>query len=293
MGSRRGFTLIEIMLAVLMTAIIVGTLGVILRSTVDTKILVEAEARSRRLGPNIMATISRDLRNAWATGPVEGVEIDGDWFRGQQSGSDGEAEDELHFVTSVDSYMKYEGISSDLTEVGYFVRENRVDDDDSALAGLFSLYRREDFSVDKRPDEGGLGIKLHDRVVSFRVWFYRVPDDAVDDTGFVDTEKLAEVVTPGGNYEETSWDAEEHSRLPYAVRVELIIDATPIDAYNRKYRKRYGVYETLVRLPDYPDLEEDSQLFAVQPPDPPAPTEDEGEGGGEGEGENNNPPDGE
>lgn len=295
--SRHGFTMIEIVIAILITAIIVTTLGVILRSTVDAKILVESEARARRLGPNIMATISRDLRNAWATGPVEGVEIDGNWFRGQQNGSEGEAEDEVYFVTSVDSYMKYEGVSSDLTEVGYFLRENRANDDNDPLAGLYSLYRREDFSVDKRQDEGGLGIKLHDRVVSFRVWFYRVPDDAVDETGYVDIESLAEVVAPGSSYEETSWDGESQSRLPYAVRVELILDATPIDAYNRNQKKRYAVYETLVRLPDYPDLEEDSQLFAVDPPDAPEPVEEgegdgEGDGSGEGNGEGNGDGDG-
>ena len=292
--NRAGLTLVEIVIAMLITALIVTSLGLIVRSTVDAKISVEAEARARRLGPNIMATISRDLRNAWATGPDENVELDGDWFRGDHNGGDDDAQDELWFVSSIDSYMKYQGISSDLTEVGYYIKENEVDDD-SALAGLYSLYRREDFSVDKRPDEGGLGIKMHDRVVSFRIWYYDLPRDAVTEEGKLDPTALEDVVKRGSSTETDSWDAEEEGRLPYAVRVELILDATPIDAYNRKRKKRYAVYETVVRLPDFPALDENFRLFTAQAPAvPAAPAEGEsttpppGDGGGDGGG--GNPP---
>lgn len=286
--NRKGFTLIEIVIAMLITALIVTSLGLIVRSTVDAKISVEAEARARRLGPNIMATISRDIRNCWATGPDENVDLTGDWFRGEHHGGDEDGQDEIWFVSSIDSYMKYQGISSDLTEVGYYVKENKVDDD-SPLDGLYSLYRREDFSVDKYPDEGGLGIKMHDRVVSFRIWYYDLPRDAVTDEGKLDPAALEDVVTKGSGTEEDSWDAESKGRIPYAVRVELVIDATPPDAYNRNQKKRYAVYETLVRLPDFPKLDENFKLFTATAPAAPAPTPENGNGTGNGE---NNPPTG-
>lgn len=265
--------MIEIVIAIMISAMIVTSLGMILTATVDAKISVESEARARRLGPTIIETVSRDLRNAWATGPDENVEIDGSWFRGDHNGGDDDAMDEMWFVTSVDSYMRYEGISSDLTEVGYYLKENQVDDDNSPLAGLYSLYRREDFLVDKRPDEGGLGIKMHDRVVSFRVWYYDLPRDAVLEDGSLDPSALEEVVKRGSSTETDSWDADEEGRLPYAVRVELILDATPIDAYNRKQKRRYAVYETLVRLPDFPALDEKFKLFSAQAPAIPAPAQ--------------------
>ena len=282
--NRAGFTLVEIVIAMLITALIVLPLGMIVRSTVDAKVSVEAEARARRLGPNIMAAISRDLRNAWATGPDENVEMDGEWFRGEHHGGDDDAQDEIWFASSIDSYMKYEGISSDLTEVGYYVKENKVDDK-SPLDGLYSLYRREDFSVDKRPDEGGLGIKMHDRVVSFHIWYYDLPRDAIGEDGKLDPTALEEVVKRGSSTEKDSWDSKDNDRLPYAVRVELILDATPIDAYNRKTKKRYAVYETLVRMPDFPKLDENFRLFSAQSPAVPA--ENTGENGNNN-GNNNN-----
>lgn len=271
---RRGFTMIEIVIALLISSLILTSLGIIVKSTVDAKIAVESEARVRRLGPAIMATISRDLRNAWATGPVEGVDIDGKWFRGQHNGGDDDAMDEMWFVTSIDSYMKYEGISSDLTEVGYYLKPNDAPDG-SALEGLYSLYRREDFSVDKRPDEGGIGIMMHDRVVSFRVWYYDLPRDALDAEGNIDPAAFESIVEPDSATEKDDWDSDDNDRLPYAVRVELILDATPIDAYNRTKKRRLAVYETLVRLPDFPAMDENFRLYSAQAPAPPAnPTPD-------------------
>jgi len=287
-AHNRAFTMIEIVIAIMITAIIMTAMGTILMSTVDSKIAVETEARARRMGPSIMAIIARDLRNTWATGPDENVEMDGTWMRGEHNGGDDDAQDEIWFVTSIDSYLRYNGISSDLTEVGYYVKPNETSKENDPLEGLYSLYRREDFSVDKRPDEGGLGLLMHDRVVSFRIWYYDLPRGAITDEGKIDPLALEEIVERGSSDELDAWDTEEEDRLPYAVRVELILDATPIDAYNRRQKRRYAVYEALVRMPDFPKLDENFRLFSAQSPaapDPPAEGEGEGEGNGEGNGE--------
>lgn len=259
---KRGFTLIELMIALAVSATILTSLGVILKSSVEARILVETELRARRMGPGILEIISRDLRNAWSTGVDPETEIEGAWFKGDHKGSDEAAADELNFVTSVNSYMRYEGIHSDLTEVGYYLKENR----EGPLEGLYTLYRREDFLVDKRPDEGGLGVKMSDRVVSFRVWYYDLPRDAVTDEGKIDPEALQEVVQRGSSTESDDWDTVEQERLPYAVRIELILDVTPADAFNRSQKRRYQFYETLVRLPDFPKLDDKFKLFDVQTP---------------------------
>lgn len=283
--NSRGFTLIEIVIALGITAIIMVSIITILTATVDAKIAVETEARARRLGPSIMAIISRDLRNAWATGPIEEVEIDGTWMVGEHKGGDNDGQDEIWFVTSIDSYLRYNGISSDLTEVGYYIKPNETRSENDPLDGLFSLYRREDFSVDKRPDEGGVGLLLHDRVVSFRIWYYDLPRDAVTEDGKIDPMALEDIVLRGSSTELDSWDSDEEGRLPYAVRVELVLDATPIDAYNRQRKKRYAVYETLVRLPDFPKLDENFRLFSAQSPTPAQPpAENNGNGNGNGNG---------
>lgn len=286
----RGFTLIELIIAIAITAIIMTALGTILQATVTAKIAVETEARARRMGPGIMEIIARDLRNTWATGPIDEVEIDGEWMVGEHNGGDEDGQDEIWFVTSIDSYLRYNGISSDLTEVGYYVKANETREENDPLEGLYSLYRREDFSVDKRPDEGGMGLLMTDRVVSFRIWYYDLPRDAITEDGKIDPTALMEVVERGSSEELDNWDSGEEGRLPYAIRVELILDATPIDAHNRRTQKRYAVYETLVRMPDFPKLDENFRLFTAQSPtpaQPPAENNGEGNGNGNGNGEGN------
>lgn len=265
-----GFTLIEVVIALFIAAVVLSALVMVLRATVEAKILVENESRVRRLGPNLMATISRDLKNAWATGEHPDVEVEGSYFRGEAKGDDDRAEDEMWFVTSVNSYLTYEGISSDLTEVGYYVKPNT--ESEGPLAGLLSLYRREDFLVDKRPDEGGLGVLMHDRVVSFRVRYYDLPRDSVLDTGAIDPLALEKIVDRNEGEPLEEWDSADEGRLPYAVRVELVIDVTPLDAFNRGTKRRFAVYETLVRLPDFAALDDKFLLFTAKPlPTPAAP----------------------
>jgi prepilin-type N-terminal cleavage/methylation domain-containing protein len=295
--ARRGFTLLELVLTLVITGTLLASLTVIVMSTAEIKVRLESETRARKMGPAILEIIARDLRNAWATskanaksasssgtsgtsgtggtGTTDGtttttdttgaadVGVEGSFFKGEHKGDDDAAMDELWFVTSVDSYMRYHGIRSDLTEVGYYVNKD-------SETGLNRLYRREDFSVDSRPDEGGLGVKLTDRLVSFRVFYYEKPKEGAD------AKDYEEVVKRGGDYEKDEWDAEEQKRLPYAIRIELVLDVTPLDAFNRKEQRRIGVYETIVRLPDFPDLDDKFKLYQLAlPSDKPADTKKE------------------
>jgi prepilin-type N-terminal cleavage/methylation domain-containing protein len=270
MRTRRGFTLLELTITIMIAAIIMTALGVIVHDTVNTMIDIESEGRARRLGPGIMNTISNDLRNAWVTGPDENVDVEGSWFVGESRGGSGAHEDSLHFVTAIPSFMRYYGVSSDLTEVGYFTRPNDVPQG-SPLHGLHTLYRRESFLVDARPTEGGLGVRMSDRVVSFRVRYYGLPRGAVDGDGIVDISQLENLVQPGSSEEKDQWDADDHERLPYAVRVELVLDVTPADSYRRRHERRIAVYESLVKLPGFPRIDEEFRLFDVQPPAMPQP----------------------
>jgi prepilin-type N-terminal cleavage/methylation domain-containing protein len=293
-ATRRGFTLLELVLTMVITGLLLSSLTVIVMSTAEVKVKLESETRARKMGPAILEIIARDLRNAWATSKSNAkavktdstdtsgtgtttdgsttstdatgaadVGVEGTFFKGEHKGGDDDAKDELWFVTSVDSYMRYHGIRSDLTEVGYYVKEDRD-------TGLSQLFRREDFSVDKMPNEGGLGVKLTDRLVSFRVWYYEKPK--ADD----DPKAYDEVVKQGGEYEKEEWNSDDENILPYAIRIELVLDVTPLDAYNRREQRRMGVYHTLVRLPDFPVLDEKFKLYQLAlPSDKPAETKKE------------------
>ena len=299
--SRRGFTLLELVLTLVITGTLLASLTMILISTAEVKVKLESETRARKMGPAILEIIARDLRNAWATSKINAkagstsgtggtggtggstdtttsgsetgagdVGLEGSFFVGEHKGDEDAAMDELWFVTSVDSYMRYHGIRSDLTEVGYYVK---ADSD----TGLYRLYRREDFSVDKMPNEGGLGVKLTDRLVSFRVKYYEKPEADADP-------KAYDEVVSGRDYELDEWDADEKKRLPYAVRIEIVLDVTPLDAFNRKRERRLGVYHTLVRLPDFPDLDDKFKLYQLALPSdkPAAPAAPAGGTGGTG-----------
>ncbi len=296
--ARRGFTLLELVLTMVITALLLSSLAAIVMSTAEVKVKLESETRARKMGPAILEIIARDLRNAWATskanskttttettstggtggtGTTDGsttttttdatgageIGVEGLFFKGEHKGGEDDATDELWFVTSVDSYMRYHGIRSDLTEVGYYVSRD-------SETGLNRLYRREDFSIDKMPNEGGLGVKLTDRLVSFRVRYYEKPK-AEDDP------KAFDEVVSGNDYVYDEWDSDDKNRLPYAIRIELVLDVTPLDAYNRKTERRLGVYETIVRLPDFPDLDDKFKLYQLAlPSDKPADTKKEG-----------------
>src|SRR5262249_8666120 len=157
-------------------------------------------------------TSGTDTTSTDTTGAAD-VGIEGSFFFGEHKGGEDDGADEIWFVTTVDSYMRYHGIRSDLTEVGYYVKKDRD-------TGLSALYRREDFSVDSRPNEGGLGIKLTDRLLSFRVLYYERPKSDADSTAF------DEVVVRGSDYEMDEWDADDKKRLPYAIRIEMVLDVT-------------------------------------------------------------------
>jgi len=296
LNSRRGFTLLELVLTMVITGLLLSSLTVIVMSTAEVKVKLESETRARKMGPAILEIISRDLRNAWATSKINSkttvttettgtggtgtttdgattttsdatgaadIGVEGLFFKGEHKGGEDDATDELWFVTSVDSYMRYHGIRSDLTEVGYYV----APDPDT---GLNRLYRREDFSIDKMPHEGGLGVKLTDRLVSFRVKYYEKPEAEDDPTAY-------DEVVSGDDYVLDEWDSDDKNRLPYAVRIELVLDVTPLDAYNRKTERRLGVYETIVRLPDFPDLDDKFKLYQLALPSdkPPATKKEE------------------
>lgn len=255
-GSRQlrgGFSLLELVITLLVVAVLLTAVTTIIIATVDAKVMVESESRARKLGPAIVEIIARDLRNAWATGPDREIGVTGSYFYGKTNGDGDASADELYFVTTVDSYMLYQGLHSEITEVGYYLKDNPSGD------GLKSLYRREDFSVDKEPSDGGVGVKMSDRVISFRVRYYERPRDETDPSLY------AEVLKPGGFLENNDWDAKDKNRLPYAVRIELILDTTSTDSHTRFDERRIGVFTAVVRLPDYPELRDNFKIYEMQP----------------------------
>ncbi len=191
--GRSGFTLIEIMLAVVILAVIMAIIYGVVTSTVQAQQRIEEVSRVSEVGPALLGQIRKDLESAF-------LPRDGEFFAGlEKKGATGDR-DRLDFVAGVMSYGAEregdEAVFHGVNEVGYQVQDST----DPQASGLGVLYRREDLSIDAEPLRGGRLTELYDRVSHFDLQYY-------------DGEKwLGE------------WSSQRmKNKLPQAVKVELKI----------------------------------------------------------------------
>jgi prepilin-type N-terminal cleavage/methylation domain-containing protein len=193
-----GFTLVELMLAVLILAIIMSIIYGVVVSTVQAQQRVEEISQVSEIGPAILGQIREDLEGAFL--PKPGL----DSFVGiDRKGSTGDR-DRLDFVTARMAYGSErdgdEPVFHSVNETGYQLLESK---DDPNLA---VLYRREDFFLDNEPLKGGRLTEIYDRVrhLSFEFW--------------------------NGEKWMPDWSSKrEKDKLPQAVKVELRILVTERD----------------------------------------------------------------
>ena len=186
------FTLVELMLAILILAIIMSLVYGVIFSTIEAQERIEEITQASEIGPAILQQIREDLEGAFR--PKE----QGEFFLGlDKKGSTGDR-DRMDFVSGRFSYgAEREGdepVFHSVNEVGYQVLDNK----DEPSVGI--LYRREDFSVDSEPLKGGRLIEIYDRVVHFNLSYYN------------------------GKKWLGGWDSKtDGGKLPQAIRLELKI----------------------------------------------------------------------
>ena len=161
----RGFTLVELLLAVMLLSIMMTIVYGVIISTLKGQKQIETINRSSEIGPGLLAQIRQDLDGAFLP-DAEGV-----YFVGyNRAGASGDR-DRVDFVTSRIAYGadldEEQPVFHSVNEVGYQVRGSERD----AMLGV--LYRREDYFLDKEPVVGGRLVELYDRVLHFSVTYYR------------------------------------------------------------------------------------------------------------------------
>lgn len=192
-----GFTLIEIMLTIALVTIIMAIFYGILHSTMEAEQIIIDTIESSEIGPTILNVIKQDLEGAFLPKP------DVEYFIGQDKKTMGGDGDRLDFVSETIAYGKEnkeqeEAKLISVNEIGYQVKENEKD------AGLYILYRREQFYIDDKPLTGGTLQELYDRVKSFNLEYY-------------DGEKWV-----------LEWNNTKNGNiLPQAVKIELVISILP------------------------------------------------------------------
>jgi len=192
MKARRaaGFTLIEVMLAILILAIMMSIVYGVVVSTVNAARRVEEITAATEIGPAILTRVRADLEAAFL--PKEG-----EFFMGIKKAGAGMDRDRIDFISSEVAYGSENDVEEprfhSVNEVGYQVLQSSKD------PGVGVLYRREDFFIDADPLKGGHLVEMYDRVKSFSLRYY------------------------DGQDWRTDWSSKAQKGLPKAVEIELKI----------------------------------------------------------------------
>jgi type II secretion system protein J len=160
--SRRGFTLVEVLLTMTIMALMLVAISQMLTAARTTRDVIQNVQETQLAGPAILDMIERDLRGLMTMDLPRTSE-----FRLKNRVVLGYDADGIDFITTTDNVNWTENgdrfVRADWCEVGYCLRPSPENDD------FLELYRREDFGVDSEPFTGGTYTFLHDRVKSFDV----------------------------------------------------------------------------------------------------------------------------
>ena len=252
-----GFTLMEVLLAVMIVGLMLASVTQILTSARHTRDTIHNMQEVQLAGPAIMDLLERDLRGIFTTNQPRDLHL-----RVMNRVLLGEDADSLDFVTTTDSlewnYDQERPLRADYNEVGYRLRTRPGDD------RFLELYRREGFGVDEEPLSGGAYSFLHDRVKAFNVEVYA--EDGPDE------EPLEE------------WGMDptdpETQGLPAALHITLTLELTPRILREQltiaSVDKQTVVYVRVVRLP------EGLRVAEAEIPRPGIPSPPSGEAGAPG-----------
>ncbi|MDP8256877.1 MAG: type II secretion system protein GspJ [Candidatus Alcyoniella australis] len=190
--SRAGFTLLEVMVALLVLGLVTSTVFAIFSTTVDSKARVEAYNEMYQTSRQVLDRAQRELSLAFLS---PSRQANPTLFLGEDAELRGYPMDSITFTSFSHVPMGVDNRESEECELSYFVIEDSSNE-------VRYLMRREDGSLDLDPLEGGVTYEMAPdiRGINFRFW--------------------------DGSSWHDSWDsreAESGMQLPYAVELTLIL----------------------------------------------------------------------
>lgn len=193
-----GFTLIEVLLAVAITAMVMSTVGATFLGVLQAREEVAAMSESTEAGPRILSMIERDLQGLWYFNLKDDRVL-----IGENRNIAGFDADRLNFVTTTDAIGTIPDAygnpkRASLCEVGYWLKEN------PRYPDLRELWRREDPLVDDDITTGGTFQLVYDRIKNFNITYYR---------------------TLGAKAEPVyEWDSQREKALPRRIEIEFTVE---------------------------------------------------------------------
>lgn len=212
MKNQKGFTLIEIMIAVVLLGVISLLLWQSMGAAINSKERSEKREQAYRGADLILNRLTRELSMCVLYSSLEFLGISGSAEQMTKSvliGSNNGDQDKLTFDTF--SHIRYlkDTKESDLAEVTYFLEKTESED---AAADEFDLKIREKSPLDNEPDKGGKVMTLLEGVKELNFRYY----------------------DPVKNEYKDEWDTTKidyGNRLPRAVEITLVIQ-DPVDEDN-------------------------------------------------------------
>lgn len=200
----RGFTLIEVAVAITLLSLTMTFVYQILSNTIRCRDATTEGLEGPKIDNAITDQLIKDFRFLyWRPGqlPADG----GFWGRGTNLGDS----DRVDFITARTSRVAQLEESNStvgnapLVEVGYAPRRNEV----AGKGRWIELWRRESYFVDDNPTEGGMYDLIYDKIRKFDLKYYNLPEErAKDDQGL------------------DEWDSKLLHKIPYAVVLTLEYD---------------------------------------------------------------------
>ena len=182
---KSGFTIIEILVAVLITSIIAGVIYASYMGSLRIIHKSQTDIERTNMASHVLDRISSDLSCAFLRAYKEYM-----IFVGVDSGDDEFGADTLTFIASNHIRSSRDAPESNLSEVSYFL--------EPGLDENLYIFRREDPTLDEDPFSGGETRVIGEGIAS------------------LDFEYSGE-----GGWA-SSWDSREENSLPYAVRVKIL-----------------------------------------------------------------------
>jgi type II secretion system protein J len=197
-SGERGFTLIEVLLAIAITATVMVTVATTFHVMLNARDVVDELAESTEAGPRILNLIERDLQGIWTYNVKDNVV-----FRGRDMDVGGRDADRMDFLTTTDAVgfvldLQNMPRKPTICEVGYWFKPN------PRYRDVFEMWRREDPMIDDDLITQGSFQLVHDRVKSFKVTYYR-------ELGYEAKEEL-------------EWNSSVEDKLPKRIKVEFTIE---------------------------------------------------------------------
>ncbi len=151
-----GFTLIEVLLALVMFATIAGVIFATFSAVADGVDKGRQSADVYRVGRGAMQHITQEVSGAiWFQGDPNTALLNED------GESDGHPSDRLTFVTIPYRRFSEQRPAGELCDVSYFLDEN--------AQGKIALFRTEDCTLDDEREEGGTKLELTDLAVGLDI----------------------------------------------------------------------------------------------------------------------------